>query len=797
MPSSSIAELLQKALTLHRAGAVAAAAAAYGEVLRGDPSNSDAHYYLAMISCQSGRFAEGADLARKSLAVDPKHARAHVLLGRALGALGQHEEALASFDGAITLAPDLPEAHSHRADVLSALGRNVEAIESYDRALTLAPDLIEDRFNRAATLSVVGRNEEAISSLDHVIAARPEFAQAHVLRAKVVSDIGRQSEALQSVDRALALEPGLAEAWVGRGNVLANLNRFDDAFIAYDRALELEAGSVEARLGRGKAYLAVGKPELGMEDAARALEREETLQTRSFFAECAKLAPFTATNSERFRGLVLRALAEGWARPYELAGACVSLIKLNDEVSDCITRANAAWPARLPSAELFGASGLAALAQEGLLALLLECNPIADIGLERLLTNVRCIMLKSADVGTDAGADVLNETVLGFYCAVARQCFVNEFVYAVAADEAEQAQRLRSRLEAALATDKKCPTLWPAVVGAYFSLGTLANAAALCDGGWPQCVEALIEQQIKERAEEHRIAATVPALTGIDNDVSRAVREQYEESPYPRWVKAGPPTQPSNIERESLPVRDVLIAGCGTGRFAIEFARQARQARFLAVDLSLASLSYAKRMAQRFDVANLEFAQADILKLGSTGLTFDFIESSGVLHHLADPWQGWRVLLAMLRPGGTMQVGLYSELARQGIVAARAMIADHGYQASPEDIRRCREEIMVAENGTLLKAVTAWADFFTLSECRDLLFHVQEHRTTVPEIKSFLAANNVQFAGFILDASVRRQFAARFADPGAATDLDCWHAFERDAPQSFVGMYRFWVRKPQ
>jgi tetratricopeptide (TPR) repeat protein len=202
MPSSSIAELLQKALTLHRAGAVAAATAAYGEVLHGDPSNSDAHYYLAMISCQSGRFAEGADLARKSLAVDPQHARAHVLLGRASGALGQREEALASFDRAITLAPDLPEAHSHRADALSALGRNVEAIESYDRALTLVPDLIEDRFNRAAALSIVGRNEEAISSLDYVNAARPEFAQAHVLRAKVVSDIGRQSEALYFMFRS-------------------------------------------------------------------------------------------------------------------------------------------------------------------------------------------------------------------------------------------------------------------------------------------------------------------------------------------------------------------------------------------------------------------------------------------------------------------------------------------------------------------------------------------------------------------------------------------------------------------
>ncbi len=796
MPSSSIAELLQKALTLHRGGAVAAAAIAYGEVLRGDPSNSDAHYYLAMISCQSGRFAEGADLARKSLAIDPQHARAHVLLGRALSALGQREEALASFDRAIALVPDLPEAHSHRADVLSALGRNVEAIESYDRTLTLAPDLIEDRFNRAAALNIVGRNDEAMSSLDHVIAATPEFAQAHMLRAKVVSDLGRQSEALQSVDQALALEPGFAEAWVGRGNVLAKLNRYDDAFIAYDRSLELEAGFAEAWLGRGNAYLALGEPELAIEAAARALELEETPRTRSFFTQCAKLAPFTAENSERFRGLVRRALAEGWARPYELAGACISLIKLNDEVSDCVTRANAAWPARLVSAELFGASGLAALAEDGLLALLLECAPIADIGLERLLTNVRCVMLKSADVGASVSTDGLNETVLGFYCAVARQCFVNEYVYAVTEDEAERAQRLRSTLEAALATDEKCPTLWPVVVGAYFSLGAVANAVALCDRGWPQSVEALVEQQIKEPAEEHRIAATVPALTGIDNDVSRAVREQYEESPYPRWVKAGPPAQPSIIERESLPARDILIAGCGTGRFAIEFARQTRQANFLTVDLSLTSLSYAMRMAQRFNVTNVEFAQADILKMASIGRQFDFIESSGVLHHLADPWQGWRVLLAMLRPGGVMQIGLYSELARQGIVAARAMIADRGYRAIPEDIRRCREEIMAAEDGTLLKTITASADFFTLSECRDLLFHVQEHRMTLPEIKSFLAANNVQFAGFILDPSIRRQFAARFADPGAATDLDCWHAFERDAPQSFAGMYQFWVKKP-
>ena len=111
---------------------------------------------------------------------------------------------------------------------------------------------------------------------------------------------------------------------------------------------------------------------------------------------------------------------------------------------------------------------------------------------------------------------------------------------------------------------------------------------------------------------------------------------------------------------------------------------------------------------------------------------------SGVLHHLGDPWQGWRALLTLLRPGGVMQVGLYSKLARQNVVAARALIAERGYRPVPEDIRRCREEILAAADGSLLKSASTFSDFFTTNECRDLIFHVQEHQMTLPQIKAFL-----------------------------------------------------------
>jgi SAM-dependent methyltransferase len=324
----------------------------------------------------------------------------------------------------------------------------------------------------------------------------------------------------------------------------------------------------------------------------------------------------------------------------------------------------------------------------------------------------------------------------------------------------------------------------------------LSKAEALLGRSAPPGLRALLAQQVEEPLAERSIAPTIPALTAIDSDVSRAVRQQYEENPYPRWTTAGPPGPPIALDaRQPERTYDVLIAGCGTGLSAVEFARQMPGARVLAVDLSLASLGYAARMARRYSLANLEFGQADITQLAGFAKNFDYIDVSGVLHHLADPWQGWRVLLSLLRPGGVMQLGLYSEAARRNVVAARALIAERGYRPLADDIRRCREEIMASAD-PLLNSLTKTADFFTTNECRDLLFHVQEHRITLPEIKSFLAANGVQFAGFILDPLTQQRFAQRFPGPEAAADLDRWHDFETQAPETFARMYQFWVRKP-
>lgn len=143
-----------------------------------------------------------------------------------------------------------------------------------------------------------------------------------------------------------------------------------------------------------------------------------------------------------------------------------------------------------------------------------------------------------------------------------------------------------------------------------------------------------------------------------------------------------------------------------------------------------------------------------------------------------------------------MRLGLYSEHARQAVVAARKFIAERGYGASADEIRRCRQKLIASEEGSQFNTLFNFRDFFGTSECRDLLFHVQEHRYTLPELKQCIEELAVDFMGFVLEPGVIKQYGARFPEDLQKTDLDCWNAFETENPATFAGMYQFWVQKP-
>ena len=163
---------------------------------------------------------------------------------------------------------------------------------------------------------------------------------------------------------------------------------------------------------------------------------------------------------------------------------------------------------------------------------------------------------------------------------------------------------------------------------------------------WPDYLQHLLKEWFNYR-EEQQLKPTIRILTDISPGLSTEVRRQYEENPYPRGL-----LPPATGSRRSLaagmvqlapgfspPARfhepvDILVAGCGTGYLVFKTAAEIQSASLLAIDLSLSSLAYARRMARDLQVDCIEFAQADILQLTTLERRFDFIISTGVLHHL-------------------------------------------------------------------------------------------------------------------------------------------------------------------
>lgn len=589
---------------------------------------------------------------------------------------------------------------------------------------------------------------------------------------------GRLREAEGLYRQILEREPRNADAWRLLGVVALQRGRPDAAVASFRRSLELNDGLALTWSNLGEALMRLGQPGEAVACQVQAVMREDSPAFRSAFVQTVRTLHFGAPHAP-VRELLTRALEEGWAEAAELLTPATSLVECE--------------PATLAS-----------LTNDRLLRVLLQTECINSIALERTLTALRRQLLAAALSGGDAAT-------LGLHAAIARQCFINEYVWSLGDDEAALLARLRARLAACVADSAKPEPAWLVASATYAPLGEWPAAEAWAALDWPADVDALFTQQLREPAVERSLRAGIPVLTAITQAVSQQVREQYEANPYPRWVQA--PPVPMAVELHMLlrhrfpgaplqpPLRsdalDVLVAGCGTGQHPVRVVRQLKGARALAVDLSLASLAYAKRKTQEIGLADsIEYAQADILELGSIDRRFDLIESAGVLHHMHDPMAGWKALLRLLRPGGLMALGLYSEAGRREVVAARERVAAEGLPRTLQEIRERRQRLMSDAQAQRFASFLSSRDFYSASACRDLLFHVQEHRFTLPQLKAALAGLGLTFIGFEVDADVAMAYAQRFPDDPARINLDHWHAFETERPSTFVRMYQFWAQKP-
>ena len=246
-------------------------------MLRTDPDNADALYYVAVVACQEGQYKEGVALARRALEHRRRQPRACTISSarRCSGSGRARWRRSRASTRAIALRAEFRRAaRQPRHSAGGELGLPEEALKGFERALELDPKAVADWINRGALLVDLGRLDEAIASFDRAIALAPQSLPALLNRADALRAAGRPQEALDAYERVLALAPGMAEVQVGRAITLKELGRLDQALSATELALAAKPKLAPAHRLRGAVLQALGRAAEAEKSLAKAAEIE-------------------------------------------------------------------------------------------------------------------------------------------------------------------------------------------------------------------------------------------------------------------------------------------------------------------------------------------------------------------------------------------------------------------------------------------------------------------------------------------------------------------------------------------
>jgi len=531
--SEDVEKAFTKAVTLHQQGNLAQAESLYRQILQSVPHHLDALNLLGLVAMQTGRNLLAVELIGKAIALNDRVADFHSNIGEAYRRLGELDRAAHHFTRATELEPTFLEAQQNLAHVVKVQGKLDQAAAIYARILSVKPDLAVIHGRLGEVLRLQGKLEEAVSHLRRA-ATIAGSAVAYNQLGIALREQGMLDAAIAQFRRAVSLKEDFAQAHNNLGNVLRERGEFDLAATELNRALELKDSFAAHNLALVE--LARGRPEQALVLVRRALESGERKETKALFVRCLKEFPSLGAAAD-LRPLLLRALGEPWARPNELVAAVVRHLNSDPAIRPFIERNAAARPDRDAGTALLADPGFTAVAADELLQSLLTTALVADIELERVLTGLRAALLVTV---RDPARHADPETGIAFFSALARQCFINDYVYAQADWEREQVEALCGSLDGTLRTG--APIAAPSIMAlaCYMPLSSLPSADLFLERPWPAAVNEVLTQQVRDPSTARQYRASVPRLTAIEDAVSLAVRRQYEDNPYPSWTKLAP-----------------------------------------------------------------------------------------------------------------------------------------------------------------------------------------------------------------------------------------------------------------
>ncbi|MBX7072602.1 MAG: tetratricopeptide repeat protein [Pirellulales bacterium] len=285
--------MLDRALTLHRAGRMAEAERLYQQLLARQPDCVQTLHRYGLLLHAAGQLRAAIDLLRRAVARQPKSAELRNDLAGALAAAGERGAAIAEYQAGLAIAPDLALLHANLAQLHLASGAQAAAHQHLLQASRLAPRdararlLLGDSFRQrdegdqalacyqlacqldpslAAAWQNLGCLHADQEDFDRAAAALTTAASLSPGSADLLANLavaqlgaGRVGDALASSRRALAIAPTHANALLTLGNALVEAGRRQEAIRAFDDCSAHHPHQIQSAYNSALAQLSLGE----------------------------------------------------------------------------------------------------------------------------------------------------------------------------------------------------------------------------------------------------------------------------------------------------------------------------------------------------------------------------------------------------------------------------------------------------------------------------------------------------------------------------------------------------------
>jgi len=198
--------------------------------------------------------------------------------------------------------------------------------------------------------------------------------------------------------------------------------------------------------------------------------------------------------------------------------------------------------------------------------------------------------------------------------------------------------------------------------------------------------------------------------------------------------------------------RSILVAGCGTTQ-AAHYAVRWPNARVVGIDVSAKSIAFTQGLKQKYGLENLEVRRLAIERADELDRSFEYIVSTGVLHHLPDPDAGLRALREVLAPKGALHVMVYAPYGRAGVYMLAEYCRRLGIGSSTAEIDELAATLKaLPPDHPLAPLLRTSPDFASKAGLADALLHPQDRAYSVGQLMDFLDRAGLSFGRWLRQA---------------------------------------------